>query len=139
MLESTSDFRVRYAETDQMGVVHHTNYLVWCEAGRTDLLRELGASYGGLERDGVLLTVAEARIRFHAPARYEDLVRVRTTLSRLRSRGVSFSYVVENAETLELLARAETDHICLDRSSGTPRKLPAELVELLRDAAESRS
>lgn len=116
-----------------MGVVYHTNYLVWCEVGRTDLLRQLGASYAKLERDGVFLTVAEARIRFLAPARYDDRVRVRTSLVRVRSRGVGFSYVVENAETEEILARAETDLICM-AADGSVRKLPGEIQSLLRHA-----
>lgn len=138
MLESTTEIRVRYAETDQMGVAHHTSYLVWCEVGRTDLLRRLGASYAELERGGTLLIVSEARFRFHGSARYDDTIRVRTTLARLRSRGVTFSYVVENAETSEVLARGATDHVCLDRA-GTPRKLPQELRELLASAAASSS
>ena len=116
-----------------MGVVYHTNYLVWCEVGRTDLLRQLGASYAELERGGVFLTVAEARIRFLAPARYDDRIRVRTSLVRVRSRGVGFSYDVENAETEEILARAETDLICM-AADGSVRKLPEDIQSLLRHA-----
>ncbi|MEE8521310.1 MAG: thioesterase family protein [Gemmatimonadota bacterium] len=135
MLETTTEFRVRYAETDQMGVVYHTNYLIWCEVGRTDLLRQLGATYAELERRGVYLAVAEVGVRFLAAARYDDLIRVRTTLSKARSRAVRFAYVLENAETHEILARAETDLICLDRE-GSPRKLPAALKALLQSAAD---
>ena len=131
MHEGTTELRVRYAETDQMGVVYHTNYLIWCEVGRTDLMRRLGATYADLERQGVFLTVSEARIRFVASARYDDRVRIRTTLTRVRSRGVYFSYVVENADTNEVLARAETDLICL-RENGAPRSLPAEVHERLK-------
>lgn len=117
-----------------MGVVYHTNYLVWCEVGRTELLRQLGASYAELERQGVFLTVSEARIRFVAPARYDDPIRVRTTLARVRSRAVRFDYVVEHAASRRLLARAHTDLVCLGED-GSPRKLPSGLEARLRGAA----
>jgi acyl-CoA thioester hydrolase len=71
-----SEFRVRYAETDQMGVVYHANYLVWCEVGRTDFIRAAGMSYREMEAAGVGLAVSDATMRFHAPARYDDVVRV---------------------------------------------------------------
>ena len=105
---SEVEFRVRYAETDQMKVVHHRNYLVWCELGRTDLIRRLGASYAEIEKQGILLAVVEANLRYHAPARYDDLIRVRTTLKEARSRSVTFEYIIENAETGEKLVTART-------------------------------
>ena len=85
------ELRVRYAESDQMGVVYHTNYLVWCEIGRTELIRALtGVSYAKLEEeDGVGLAVAELSIRYHGAARYDNMVRVRTTLTEARSRSVT--------------------------------------------------
>src|SRR5690606_19189955 len=84
---STSiDLRVRYAETDQMGVVYHANYLVWCEVARTDLIRRFYLPYSELERRGVLLAVSEASLRYRAPARYEDLIRVYATVTSVRSR-----------------------------------------------------
>jgi acyl-CoA thioester hydrolase len=135
LLESVIEFRVRYAETDQMGVVYHTNYLVWCEMGRTDLIRRLGTSYADLEARGTFLAVSEARVRFRAPTRYDDMVRVRTRLTRLRSRGVSFAYWVEDVKTGTVLAEAETDLICLDRA-GSPRKLSPEVREVLEAALE---
>jgi acyl-CoA thioester hydrolase len=113
-----------------MGVVYHANYLVWCEIGRTDLLRQLGATYAEMERQGAFLAVSDARVSFRAAAHYDDLIRVRTTLERLRSRSVTFSYVVENAETSAVLAKAQTDLICLNRDR-TPRKLPGEIRKLL--------
>lgn len=105
---SEVELRVRYAETDQMKVVHHRNYLVWCELGRTDLIRKLGTSYADIERQGVLLAVVEASLRYHAPARYDDRIRVRTVLSEARSRSVTFDYTIENAETGEKLVTART-------------------------------
>ena len=129
----TSEFRVRYAETDQMGVVYHANYLVWCEVGRTDLIRELGLPYAQLERDGVLLAVAEAGMRFHAPARYDDRIRVETTVSDVRSRTVTFEYRIFNADTDARLVTASTTLIALDRES-RPTRLPDDLRQRL-DAA----
>ena len=128
-----SEFRVRYAETDQMGVVYHANYLVWCEVGRTDLIREAGMPYARLEEQGVLLAVAEAGMRFHASARYDDRVRVETTVSDVRSRSVTFEYRIFNAETDARLVSAHTMLVALDRGA-RPARLPAEL----RAALESR-
>ena len=105
---SVVEFRVRYAETDQMKVVHHRNYLVWCELGRTDLIRMLGTSYAEIEKQGVLLAVVEANLRYHAPARYDDKIRVRTILKEARSRSVTFEYTIENAESGEKLVTART-------------------------------
>ena len=105
---SEVEFRVRYAETDQMKVVHHRNYLVWCELGRTDLMRQLGTSYAEVEKQGIALAVVEASLRYHAPAKYDDLIRVRTTLVDARSRSVTFDYTIENAETGAKLVSART-------------------------------
>jgi acyl-CoA thioester hydrolase len=105
---SIVEFRVRYAETDQMKVVHHRNYLVWCELGRTDLIRMLGASYAEIEKQGILLAVVEANLRYHAPARYDDRIRVKTIVREARSRSVTFEYTIENADTGEKLVTART-------------------------------
>jgi acyl-CoA thioester hydrolase len=133
--ESTIEFRVRYAETDQMGVVYHTNYLIWCEMGRTELMRQLGATYAELERQGVYLVVSRAQIRFRSSAGYDDPVRVRTRVTRVRSRGVTFHYTVERADTSTVLAEAETDLVCVD-SGGSPRKVPGSIETLLGAALE---
>jgi acyl-CoA thioester hydrolase len=122
---SRSEFRVRYSETDQMGVVYHTNYLVWCEIGRTDFIRASGSTYADLERRGVLLAVAEASIRYLSAARYDDLIRVDTTLTAVRSRAVTFDYLITNGETGERLASARTALVSLDRD-GRPATLPGE-------------
>jgi acyl-CoA thioester hydrolase len=121
------DVRVRYAETDQMGVVYHTNYLVWCEIGRTELLRAVtGMSYARLEEQGTVLAVAELSIRYHGAARYDNLIRVETTLTESRSRSITFEYRILNAETGERLASARTVLISLD-PQGRPVKLPDAL------------
>jgi acyl-CoA thioester hydrolase len=94
MLQVT-EVRVRYAETDQMGVVYHANYLAWCEIGRTDLIRALGGmTYADLEREGTALAVVEAHLRFTKPARYDDLIRVTTRVTKVRSRVVRFDYEI---------------------------------------------
>jgi acyl-CoA thioester hydrolase len=137
---SRSELRVRYSETDQMGVVYHTNYLVWCEIGRTDFIRHSGATYADLERRGVLLAVSEATIRYHAAARYDDLIRVETTLAAVRSRAVTFDYLITNGETGDRLASARTALVSLD-AHGRPTKLPDDfrrhLEELLGVTAKS--
>jgi acyl-CoA thioester hydrolase len=120
------EFRVRYAETDQMGVVYHTNYLVWCEVGRTDFIRTRGMSYADMERAGVGLAVSELSARFHAAARYDDMIRVRTTLVDVRSRGITFDYLITNAETGVRLVTARTALVSID-STGRLTPLPADV------------
>lgn len=118
-----------------MGVVYHANYLVWCEVGRTEYLRDRGADYAALERSGTVLAVAEASLRYHASARYGDVVRVETTLSDLRSRMIAFDYLIVHAETGARLATAHTTLVSIDRA-GRPSRLPEETRELLaRDVA----
>jgi acyl-CoA thioester hydrolase len=119
------ELRVRYAETDQMGVVYHANYLIWCEMGRTDFIRRLGMSYADMEKAGVSLAVSELSARFHAAARYDDVIRVRTTVADLRSRMITFDYVISNAATSQRLVSARTTLVSLDRA-GRPISLPAE-------------
>lgn len=123
------EFRVRYAETDQMGVVYHTNYLVWCEVGRTDFIRQRGMSYADIERSGIGLAVTELTARFHASARYDDMVRVRTTLADVRSRGITFDYLITNAATGDRLVTARTALVSIDRS-GRLVALPNEIRRL---------
>jgi acyl-CoA thioester hydrolase len=134
--EHVTELRVRYAETDQMGVVYHSHYLVWCEVGRTELMRAIGMPYAALEQRGCALAVAEASIRYHAAARYDDTVRVRTTLASVGSRAVTFEYVVENAATEERLATARTTLVPIDRSQRATR-LPSAVREVLARYAAS--
>lgn len=127
MTQHELDVRVRYAETDQMGVVYHTNYLVWCEIGRTELLRAMtGMSYAGLEQQGIRLAVSELTIRYHGAARYDNLIRVRTTLTESRSRSITFEYLITNAESGDRLASARTVLVSLD-PAGRPATLPESL------------
>ena len=112
-----------------MGVVYHAEYLVWCEVGRTDYIRGCGLPYSDLERRGTILAVAEASIRYHAPARYDDLIRVETTLTDVRSRAITFEYVIRNSAG-EKLATARTLLVSLD-PNGKPAPLPQDVRELM--------
>jgi acyl-CoA thioester hydrolase len=131
--EHCSEVRVRYAETDQMGVVYHANYLVWCEIGRTDFIRALGRSYADMERDGVTLAVSDAALRFVGSARYDDRVHVFTRLDTLRSRGMTFAYRLVHADSGRTLVTATTSLVALD-ATGKPSRLPAVVLETLQRA-----
>jgi acyl-CoA thioester hydrolase len=135
-MKTSSSFRVRYAETDQMGVAYHTHYLVWCEIARTDFIRQFGITYADMERDGFLLAVADAQVRYIASARYDDLIVVEAWLERVQSRLLTFGYEIFRAEPEPrlLLATAQTKLIAIDRSA-TPRVLPTELLDRFKDAA----
>jgi len=135
-MQHVSEFRVRYAETDQMGVVYHANYLVWCEIGRTDFIRQLGASYAELERDGVALAVVEAHLRFTRSARYDDLIRVTTTATEVRSRVVRFDYEIGTTEGTSL-ASGYTTLVAMGRDgrSTTIPTSPREALERVRTTA----
>ena len=110
----STDLRVRYAETDRMGVVYYANYLVWCEVGRVEFLRALGRSYAALEAEGTGLAVAEATVRYLAPARFDDLVRIQTTLTGVRSRLLTFDYLITHAESGLRIATASTALVSID-------------------------
>jgi len=129
-LESTSRIRVRYAETDAMGVVYYANYLLWFEVGRTDLLRGAGWSYRELEADGYMLPVLEAHCEYRQPARYDDELDVKTTGALVSPVRVKFVYdVVRLADDVQL-ATGFTVHASIDRG-GRPCRLPDRVRELL--------
>ena len=133
-LDHIVEFRVRYAETDQMRVVYHSNYLIWCEIGRTEFIRALGTPYAELERQNVTLAVVEASLRFHSAARYDNLIRVTTRIADVRSRTLTFEYVITNAETGEKLVSASTKLASLTRDSRLTT-LPETLRKVLQNAA----
>lgn len=123
--------RVRYAETDQMGIVHHSNYLVWFELGRSEFCRARGFSYKEMEEEAdALLVVAEAYCRYKSPAFYEDELTIRTRLAEIRSRSIQFVYEVFRASDETLLAEGETLHLVTD-SRKKVRSLPAVYREKL--------
>ena len=133
-VRSASRVRVRYAETDQMGVVYHANYFVWFEVGRTDLLRGSGWSYRELEGDGVSLPVIQASCDYRLPARYDDELEIRTTGAILTHVRVEFTYEVVRISDGASLVTGRTVHAALDRD-GRPCRLPARVRALFERQA----
>jgi acyl-CoA thioester hydrolase len=127
---ATVEFRVRYAETDQMGLAYHANYLVWCDMARTAYLRDRGLSYRDLEAGGLLLAVVEAEVRYRTPARFEDHLRIRCWPRHVSSRGVEFGYAITQTDSDCLVATARTVLMALNRSHGRCR-LPEAVRETL--------
>jgi acyl-CoA thioester hydrolase len=122
--------RVNYSETDQMGVVYHANYLVWFDRARTELMRKTGLTYKALEQQGLYLAVSEVQVRYLAPARYDDLVRIRCWVRDLASRRVTFGYACEDAERGTILATGETALLSLTRQH-TLTRIPDHVRALL--------
>jgi len=135
--------RVRYAETDQMGVVYHANHFVWFEVGRVEFLRQLGFSYKDMElQDGCHIAVVEARCRYKAPARYDDEVIVRTQLKNVRESLVHFGYELVRATDGLVLAEGETTHVVIDRElkkTAIPDKYMTIFQEAIGRPARSAS
>jgi acyl-CoA thioester hydrolase len=128
--ETVSEVRVRYAETDQMGVVYHANYIIWCEIGRTDFIRTCGMSYAEMERRGIRLAVTDVTMRLRSSARYDDVVRVTTRLASLRSRAVTFDYDITRADTGACVATASTTLVAVS-ADGRTATLTPEIRALL--------
>ena len=126
---SISRLRVRYAETDTMGVVYYANYLVWFEVGRTDLLRQSGWSYREMELEGFSLPVIEAQCAYKRPARYDDEVEIRTTGQMVTLVRLRFDYEVARPADDAVLVTGYTVHATLDRE-GRPCRVPARAQEL---------
>ncbi len=127
---TSTTLRVRYAETDQMGIVYYANFFVWFELGRTDFYRQHGFTYREMEKeDGLYIMVAEARCRYKAPARYDDEILVHTCLRAARRRVLVFGYEIYRQPDDELVAEGETVHVITDRE-GRPRAFPEKYREL---------
>jgi acyl-CoA thioester hydrolase len=121
---SETKLRVRYAETDKMGVVYYGNYYVYFEVGRVEYMRERGVNYGEMElQDDSFIVVAESKCRYRRPARYDDPLRIRTRVLEAKRRTIHFGYEIVHGETGELLATGETIHVVCD-SNGRPKSLP---------------
>jgi acyl-CoA thioester hydrolase len=138
----TTEVRVRYAETDQMGIVYYANYLVWFELGRVELLRSLGLAYSRLETDhGCILPVIEARCRYRAPARYDDEILIETRPAMMRESVLKFAYRIyrkldQKEKERELLAEGETVHVVCDdqlQRKPLPEKYAAALRALMEE------
>ncbi|HUK46483.1 MAG TPA: thioesterase family protein [Terriglobales bacterium] len=127
--------RVRYAETDQMGVVYHANHFIWFEVGRVEFLRQLGFSYREMEQDdGCFIAVVDARCRYKSPARYDEEIVVRTQLKNVRESLVHFAYQLVRASDGALLAEGETTHIVTDGQMNI-RAIPEKYMRAFREAA----
>ncbi len=126
-----TEIRVRYAETDKMGIVHHSNYLIWFEAARSELCRSRGFSYKEMEEnDNALMVVAETYCRYKSPAYYEDVLIVRTRVAEIRSRSIRFVYEIVRPSDGTLLAEGETLHLVTDQSKKV-RQIPDAYRERL--------
>jgi acyl-CoA thioester hydrolase len=132
---SETRIRVRYAETDQMGVVYHANHFIWFEVGRVELLRRLGFSYKDMEQnDNCFIAVVDARCRYKMPARYDDEIIVRTWLKNIRESLIHFGYELVRAEDGAILAEGETTHIVADAQM-QKTTLPEKYMKRFREAA----
>lgn len=136
----TIEAEVRYAETDQMGVVHHANYLVWLELARTALCEVSGHRYADIEKSGLFLMVVGVDVSYREAARYGDTVRVSCWTERVASRALDFGYLVERKETAThrsaVLAFGSTHHSWVDKETGRVCRVPAELEEAFRGLIE---
>lgn len=130
-----SRLRVRYKETDQMGIAHHANYIVWFEIGRTDLCRAVGFPYTEIEARGFILVVTEIQCRYRQPFRYDDEVVIRTSLAEAQSRAMKFSYELLLGE--ELRATGSSSHMWVDRETRRPVRAPEDVMTAFRSATAS--
>ena len=132
---SHTQIRVRYAETDAMGIVHHSSYIPWFELGRSDWMREAGLPYSEFENMGYYLTVTEVCARYLHPAVYDELVTIDTWIEEVRSRGVTIGYEVWN-QAGQRLVQACTKHVCITKE-GRPTRLPQVIFDLFRAGSET--
>ncbi|MEM7486972.1 MAG: thioesterase family protein [Bacteroidota bacterium] len=130
MLKNSFSFRVRYVETDQMGVVYHGNYAQYLELGRVEWLRSLGTTYRSMEENGIILPVISLQIKYKKSALYDDLITVETTIKKPPMVKIEFDYKIYN-ESQELLAEANTVLAFMDRKTNRPVKCPNHILEKL--------
>ena len=134
--KTVTELRVRYGETDQMGVVYYGNYASYLEQGRTDWLRAQGFSYKWMEENNVLLPVTNLNIDFKLPARYDDVITITTTLRNIPTHKIEFDYQIHNEQD-ELLVRAYTSLVFIDSTTGKLMKAPSYLIERLTGSDQS--
>lgn len=136
---SEARLRVRYAETDQMGVVYHANYLVWFEVGRVELMRSLGLAYADLEKEhGCLIAVVGVEARYRASARYDEEIAVRTRITAMRGPVLKMAYEVVRVEDGRLLCEGSTSHVVVSREM-TKRELPEPYAQAFRDLLNQKN
>lgn len=129
MLEKDAAIRVRYAETDQMGIVYHTNYIIWFEIGRTEWFRQISQDYKAIEKQNIILPVIEVNCKYKKPALYDDEIIVRTYLKEIKGVRLVFHYKILRMKEEELLAEGETMHAFVDQNK-KPIKLKREFPKL---------
>lgn len=136
-LSGQARVRVRYAETDQMGVVYHANYLVWFEVGRVELMRQFGLNYSRMEiEEGCRIAVVDARVRYKSPARYDDLLLIETRISKVRGSVIHFHYSILREADSTLLCEGETVHIVVGPDMKR-RHMPKRYSDLLNSTIAS--
>lgn len=126
MLITDVDIEVRYAETDQMGVVHHSNYIVWCELGRTNLIKELGFNYSKLEKEGIISPVINVNIDYKSPAHYGDVITISTWIEHYDGLRVIYGYEIKNEDNM-LCAAGQSSHVCVRKDSFRPISIKKNL------------
>ena len=131
MIENTTSFRVRYAETDQMGIVNNANYSTYYEIGRTELFRELGLTYKVIESEGIILPLADLFIKYHRPAFYDDLLTIRTCIKEWPGSRILFEYHIYNEDN-QLVNEGYTTLAYLNVQTRRPMRIPPIITELLR-------
>ena len=129
-----TSFRVRFAETDLMGVVHHASYVIYFEAGRVDFTRQVGAPYSDLEAQGFSLAVSDLHVRYIAAARFDQMITVRTCLAEVKSRMVEFGYEIVDSETRQLLVTGDVKLICIDHD-GQVRRIQQSWLDVMQPLA----
>jgi acyl-CoA thioester hydrolase len=130
-MKSKVDFRVRYQETDQMGVVHHSVYLIWFEVGRTEWMREKGLAYRECERKGWLLPVVESGVKYLSSSQYDDLIEVETVYTQEKCAVFRFDYIVRRQGDQKMLATGFTRHVCITGDNRINKEATRLLKELL--------
>lgn len=137
MLTTTTQVRVRYADTDKMGVVYYSNYAVFYEVGRTEMFRSLGIPYSLLEEQGVALPVVELISHYHKSARYDDLITVESTIEALPTVKIKINYRILNEDGV-LLNDGSTTLVFVDMKTGRPTRCPKHVLDIIQEAADKQ-
>lgn len=129
MVKNSTEHRVRYSDTDHFGVVYYAKYLDWFEAGRTEILRENGVTYAGLEKKGIFVPVVEVKVNYKAPGRYDDIILLETEIAKIGNTSIKFEYKVLRKKDKKLLAEAYTVNVFINKDM-KPVKVPEEIKKL---------
>lgn len=138
MLTTTTQVRVRYADTDKMGVVYYSNYAVFYEVGRTEMFRSLGIPYSLLEEEGVALPVVELISHYHKSARYDDIITVESTIEALPTVKIKINYRILNEDGV-LLNDGSTTLVFVDMKTGRPTRCPKHVLDIIQEAADKQN